>query len=100
MGIFDKVKKTTIESRRYEEKLYEAALKEVEAGEVRKGLYAKAVAKAGGDKEKADGIYLKLRVQLLKFLESFNMSNKTNFNQYCSNNVCHLQRKGVALNVK
>jgi len=65
MGIFDKVKKTTIESRRYEEKLYEVALEEVEAGEVRKGLYAKAVAKADGDKEKADGIYLKLRVQAI-----------------------------------
>ena len=63
MGLFDKVKKTTIESRRYEEKLYEVALEEVEAGEIRKGLYAKAVAKADGDKEKADGIYLKLRVQ-------------------------------------
>ena len=47
MGIFDKVKKTTIE-----EKLYAVALEEVEAGEVRKGLYAKAVAKADGDKEK------------------------------------------------
>ena len=63
MGLFDKVKKTTIESRRYEEKLYEVALEEVEAGEIRKGLYSKALAKADGDKEKADGIYLKLRVQ-------------------------------------
>jgi len=34
MGLFDKVKKTTIESRRYEEKLYEVALEEVEAGEL------------------------------------------------------------------
>ena len=58
MGLFDKVKKTTIESRRYEEKLYEVALEEVEAGEVRKGLYAKALSKADGDKEKADGISL------------------------------------------
>ena len=63
MGLFDKVKKTTIESRRYEEKLYEVALEEVEAGERRKGLYAKALSKADGDTEKADGIYLKLRVQ-------------------------------------
>ena len=65
MGLFDKLKKTTIESRRYEEKLYEVALEEVEAGEVRKGLYAKALSKADGDKEKADGIYLKLRVQAI-----------------------------------
>jgi hypothetical protein len=79
MGIFDKVKKTTIESRRYEEKLYEAALKEVEAGEVRKGLYAKAVAKASGDKEKADGIYLKLRVQsIMDDIESEQINRKEN----------------------
>ena len=58
MGIFDKVKKTTINSRRYEEKLYEVALEEVENNEIRKGLYAKALSKADGDKEKADGIYL------------------------------------------
>jgi len=63
MGIFDTVKKTTIASRRYEEKLYEVALEEVENNEIRKGLYSKAISKADGDKEKADGIYLKLRVQ-------------------------------------
>jgi len=63
MGIFDKVKKTTIASRRYEEKLYEVALREFENDEIRKGLYAQALSKADGDKEKADGIYLKLRVQ-------------------------------------
>ena len=63
MGIFDKVKKTTIASRQREELFYEMALREVENNEIRKGLYAKALAKAEGDKEKADGIYLKLRVQ-------------------------------------
>ena len=63
MGIFDTVKKTTIASRRYEEKLYEVALKEFENDDIRKGLYAKALSKADGDKEKANGIYLKLRVQ-------------------------------------
>jgi hypothetical protein len=63
MKIFEKVKKTTIASRRIEEKLYEVALDEVENNEIRKGLYAKALSKAEGDKEKADGIYLKLRVQ-------------------------------------
>ena len=63
MKIFDKVKKTTIASRRIEERLYEVALDEVENNEIKKGLYAKALAKAEGDKVKADGIYLKLRVQ-------------------------------------
>jgi len=79
MGLFDKVKKTTIESRRYEEKLYEVALEEVEAGEVRKGLYAKALSKADGDKEKADGIYLKLRVQsIMDDVESKQINHREN----------------------
>jgi hypothetical protein len=83
MGLFDKVKKTTIESRRYEEKLYEVALEEVEAGEVRKGLYAKAVAKADGDKEKADGIYLKLRVQsITDDIESDQIDRRDNERAY------------------
>jgi len=55
MGIFDKVKKTTIASRQREEILYGVALEEVENNEIRKGLYAKALSKADGDKEKADG---------------------------------------------
>lgn len=79
MGIFDKVKKTTIDSRRYEEKLYEVALEEVEAGEIRKGLYAKALSKADGDKEKADGIYLKLRVQsIMDDVESEQIDRREN----------------------
>ena len=83
MGLFDKVKKTTIESRRYEEKLYEVALEEVEAGDVRKGLYAKAVAKADGDKEKADGIYLKLRVQsIMDDIESEQIDRRDNERAY------------------
>jgi len=83
MGLFDKVKKTTIESRRYEEKLYEVALEEVEAGEVRKGLYAKALSKADGDKEKADGIYLKLRVQsIMDDIESEQINRRDNEKAY------------------
>ncbi len=79
MGLFDKVKKTTIESRRYEEKLYEVALEEVEAGERRKGLYSKALAKADGDTEKADGIYLKLRVQsIMDDIESEQIDRREN----------------------
>ena len=79
MGIFDKVKKTTIDSRRYEEKLYEVALEEVENGEIRKGLYAKALSKADGDKEKADGTYLKLRVQsIMDDVESEQINRREN----------------------
>ena len=83
MGMFDKVKKTTINSRLYEEKLYEAALEEVESGEIRKGLYAKALSKAEGDKEKADGIYLKLRVQsIMDDIETQQIAIRENTKSY------------------
>jgi len=65
MGLFDKVNKNKIELRRREERLYEIALDEVDSGGVRKGLYAKALAAAHGDNNKAGGIYLKLRVRSL-----------------------------------
>lgn len=79
MGLFDKFKKTTIQSRRYEEKLYEVALEEVKAGDIRKGLYAKALSKADGDKGKADGIYLKLRVQsIMDDIESDQINRREN----------------------
>ena len=85
MGIFDKVKKTTIASRRYEEKLYEVALEEVENNEIRKGLYAKAISKAEGDKEKADGIYLKLRVQsIMDDIKSEQINNRENARVYAA----------------
>mgnify|MGYP003980207931 CR=1 FL=1 len=85
MGLFDKVKKTTINSRRYEEKLYEIALDEVESGEIRKGLYAKALSKSDGNKEKADGIYLKLRVQsIIDDIESDAITKKENAIAYAA----------------
>ena len=79
MGIFDKGKKAIINSRRLEEKLYEVALEEVENNEIRKGLYSKAISKADGDKEKADGIYLKLRVQsIMDDIESERINTREN----------------------
>jgi hypothetical protein len=85
MGIFDKVKKTTINSRRYEERLYEVALEEVENNEIRKGLYAKALSKADGDKKKADGIYLKLRVQsIMDDIESEEINSREDARAYAA----------------
>ena len=85
MKIFDKGKKAIINSRRLEEKLYEVALEEVENNEIRKGLYAKAISKAEGDKEKADGIYLKLRVQsIMDDIKSEQINNKENARVYAA----------------
>jgi len=83
MGIFDKLKKTTIASRRCEEILYGVALEEVENDEIRKGLYAKALAKTDGNKEKADGIYLKLRVQsIMDSIESEQIDRREDARAY------------------
>ena len=85
MWIFDKVKKTSINSRRIEEKLYEVALDEVEKNNIRKGLYAKALSKAEGDKEKANGIYLKLRVQsIMDDIESERITNREDARVYAA----------------
>ena len=45
---------------------YGIAVEEVQAGRVDKGLMAKAIAKAYGDKKKAEVLYLEWRVGLLK----------------------------------
>ena len=79
MGIFDKGKKAIINSRRLEEVFFGVALDEVENNEIRKGLYAKALAKVDGNKEKADGIYLKLRVQsIMDDIESDRIDTREN----------------------
>ena len=85
MKIFDKGKKALINSRRLEEQLYEVALGEVENNEIRKGLYAKAISKAEGDKEKADGIYLKLRVQsIMDDIKSEQINKRENARVYAA----------------
>ena len=85
MKIFDKGKKAIINSRRLEENLYEVALEEVENDEIRKGLYAKAISKAEGDKEKADGIYLKLRVQsIMDDIKSEQINKRENARVYAA----------------
>ena len=61
--MFDKIKKNIIQGRKNEEWLYEKVLNEVESGNLRRGLYAKALAESGGDEKKAQSLYLKLRVQ-------------------------------------
>ena len=45
---------------------YEMAGAEIESGQIDKGLMVKAISKSGGDKKKAEIIYLEWRVELLK----------------------------------
>ena len=48
-----------------EEAFYKQVLEEVESGNMRKGIYAKALADSSGDLGKANSLYIKYRVQSL-----------------------------------
>ena len=45
---------------------YEMAGAEIESGHIDKGLMVKAISKSGGDKKKAELVYLEWRIELLK----------------------------------
>ena len=66
MGIFDKFKTSTAIDRLSEEKLYEQVAQELKAGKKREGIWVKAMAKTGGDLNKAEALYIELRVQAIK----------------------------------
>ncbi len=66
MGIFDKFKTSTAIDRLSEEKLYEQVAQELKAGKKREGIWVKAMAKTGGDLNKAESMYIELRVQAIK----------------------------------
>jgi hypothetical protein len=66
MGIFDKFKTSTAIDRLSEEKLYEQVAQELKAGKKREGIWVKAMAKSDGDLNKAESLYIELRVQAIK----------------------------------
>jgi len=66
MGLFDKFKTSTAIDRLSEEKLYEQVAQELKAGKKREGIWVKAMAKSGGDLNKAESMYIELRVQSIK----------------------------------
>jgi len=66
MGIFDKFKTSTAIDRLSEERLYEQVAQELKAGKKREGIWVKAMAKTGGDLNKAEALYIELRVQAIR----------------------------------
>ena len=70
MGLLDKFKRkaetTFAESRLEEELMYKHAFREMNAGLIREGLYAKALAKNSGNEEQTKSLYLDYRVQSIK----------------------------------
>jgi hypothetical protein len=66
-SVFKRFKANVALNRRAEEALYSLAYDEYESGNIRKGLWAQALAQAeGGGAEAAKAFYLRLRVQALK----------------------------------
>ena len=63
--MFKKFKINTAANRLLEEQLYAQALNELEAGQIRGGLWAKALSNSSGDEQKTRGLYLKYHVQAM-----------------------------------
>lgn len=66
MGLLDDLRVRGAASRVTEEALYAEALREVESGQRRDGLWAKAMADSAMDIQRAQALYLKLRVRSLR----------------------------------
>lgn len=66
MNWFNQWKSRAALDRIAEEKLYEAAYRELDSGHRRAGLWAKAVAKSEGSKEKTRSLYIQLLIQRYK----------------------------------
>lgn len=56
----------TKEIKELEEKLYEKVASEIQEGAIDQGIWAKALSESNGDKNRAESIYIKLRVNKLK----------------------------------
>ena len=66
MSLFSSAKAKLAASKLAEEQLYAQAAEEVASGQIRQGLWAKALAEADGDETAANGRYLKLRVEIMR----------------------------------
>ena len=66
--------------------LYELVAEELEQGEQSKGLWAKALAEGEGNIEKAKGLYIKLRVEMIKDEWASNERRRKRFDLKSSTN--------------
>ena len=66
MSLFSSAKAKLAASKLAEEQLYAQAAEEVASGQIRQGLWAKALAESDGDETAAKGRYLKLRVEIMR----------------------------------
>ena len=66
MGLFNKLNTLSAIDRLAEEKIYEQVSQEIKLGKRSEGVWTKAMAKSEGDINKAESLYLELRVQSIK----------------------------------
>jgi len=66
VNFFSSAKAKLAASKLAEEQLYAHAAEEVASGQIRQGLWAKAIAETGGDEAAAKAQYLKLRVEIMR----------------------------------
>ena len=66
MSFFSSAKAKLAASKLAEEELYAQAAEEVASGQIRQGMWAKAIAETGGGEAAAKAHYLKLRVEIMK----------------------------------
>ena len=66
MSFFSSAKAKLAASKLAEEQLYAQAAEEIASGQIRQGLWAKAIAETDGDDAAAKARYLKLRVEIMK----------------------------------
>jgi Flp pilus assembly protein TadB len=65
MGFFQS-SQSELQSKLHEESIYEAVATEISGGNIKPGLYAKALAGADGDEKIAKAKYITLRVEMIK----------------------------------
>ncbi len=82
MSIFEKFKTNQAISRLTEEKIYAQVAEEIQTGILRNGLWAKAIAEAELNEEKAKAIYIKLRVQSIIDEANINHAEKIEQKEY------------------
>lgn len=90
----------TPEDRLSEIQLYELVAEELEQGEQSKGLWAKALAEGEGNIEKAKGLYIKLRVEMIKDEWASNERRRKRFDLKSSTNKINRSQQPSAASVE
>jgi len=78
MGLFNKLNTLSAIDRLAEEKIYEQVSQEIKLGKRSEGVWTKAMAKSEGDINKAESLYIELRVQSIKDELISNSQHNTN----------------------